>query len=176
MLEPNHELGIASSVKPNAVGVPGQRQFRLLVEAQGGSACLWLEKEQLLQLGITVKQLIAQIPEVTRPAKEEPDLPTSDSHLQERSWDFKVSALTLGHDSHRNLFMVAVQDMEANDGGPPLLRFWADGRQMNTLAEEAFEVCAAGRPLCPLCGTPMNPGESHACLRRNGHNPSGEWA
>ncbi|HEX5479005.1 MAG TPA: hypothetical protein VFY79_04730 [Dehalococcoidia bacterium] len=28
---------------------------------------------------------------------------------------------------------------------------------------------AGGRPVCPLCGLPMEPG-GHACVRTNGHS------
>ena len=48
--EPTHDLGMTLKLSADAVGEPGQRRFRLLVEAQRGSACLWMEKDQLLQL------------------------------------------------------------------------------------------------------------------------------
>ena len=35
-------------------------------------------------------------------------------------------------------------------------------------AEEALRICSAGRPLCFLCGQPINP-DGHACPRSNGH-------
>ena len=175
MLEPNYELGPASTIKPDALGTPGQRQFRLLVEAERGFACLWLEKEQLLQLGITIKQLIAQAPGTTL-VPETDTKPLSDTPLTaEASWEFKVNALTLGHDAYRNLFSIVVQPLDTDEDELPFLRFWATQTQMNSLAEEAFEICASGRPLCQICGIPLNSNEPHTCRRRNGHNPMGQW-
>ncbi|MCI0784949.1 MAG: DUF3090 family protein, partial [Chloroflexi bacterium] len=40
--------------------------------------------------------------------------------------------------------------------------------QAETIAEEALRICSAGRPLCFLCGQPINP-DGHACPRSNGH-------
>ena len=31
-----------------------------------------------------------------------------------------------------------------------------------------FEVLPAGRPICPLCHTPLD-GGPHACVKQNGH-------
>ena len=42
------------------------------------------------------------------------------------------------------------------------------GPHVAAFAEEALRVCAAGRPLCPLCGGPMDP-NGHPCPRTNGH-------
>lgn len=170
------ELGLASQVRPDALGVPGQRRFRLLVEAQGGSACLWVEKEQLLQLGIAIKRLLAQVagqgfrpPESGQP----PAVAVSGSRLSLR--DLRTQSLTLGYDRVRGLYALAAEGAGSEDEGDMAVRFWVNRGQLDTLADEAFKVCAAGRPLCPLCGVSLNPGEAHLCLRRNGHSKSLEF-
>ncbi len=170
------ELGLASQVQPDAIGVPGQRRFRLLVEAQGGSACLWLEKEQLLQLGVAIKGLMAQLPPPRNPVPREGASPLPVSSRPPRSsLEIRISSLSLGHDRARNLFMLAAEGTETEGDAATGLRFWLDHRMLDAMADEAFRVCAAGRPQCPLCGAPMNPGETHLCLRRNGHNKSTEF-
>ncbi len=169
------ELGLASQVQPDAIGVPGQRRFRLLVEAQGGSACLWLEKDQLLQLGIAVKRLMAQLPPRNPAPREGASPPPVGSRSPGSSLEIRTSSLSLGHDRARNLFMLAAEGVEMDGDVATGLRFWVDRRLLDTMADEAIRVCAAGRPQCPLCGVPMNPGEPHLCLRRNGHNKSAEF-
>ena len=54
-----HDLGLARTLHASAVGEPGSRYFRVLVEAIRGTACLWLEKEQLLQLALATQELLA---------------------------------------------------------------------------------------------------------------------
>jgi uncharacterized repeat protein (TIGR03847 family) len=172
----DEDLGLIAQIKADAQGVPGQRKFRLLVEAQRGSACLWLEKEQLLQLGIAIKRLIAEM------SQEEPSIPlenlstqysdNSDIEISERDRDLTVDTITLGHDQGQDLFLLAVQGADTDDERLQGVRFWAEGQQLDALADEAFEVCASGRPLCPLCGVPINSNEDHVCSRSNGHHDS----
>jgi uncharacterized repeat protein (TIGR03847 family) len=53
------------------------------------------------------------------------------------------------------------------------VRFWATREQMLSLARHGAQVCAAGRPLCPLCHNPMDP-EGHQCPALNGHRRKAE--
>jgi uncharacterized repeat protein (TIGR03847 family) len=39
---------------------------------------------------------------------------------------------------------------------------------MRALARHAAAIVAAGRPICVLCGRPIDP-EGHFCPKRNGH-------
>jgi len=52
-------------------------------------------------------------------------------------------------------------------------RFWATREQMLSLARHGALICAAGRPLCPLCRNPLDP-EGHDCPALNGHRQLGE--
>ena len=36
-------------------------------------------------------------------------------------------------------------------------RFWATRPQMEALSEHAMEAVERGRPICPLCSSPMDP-------------------
>jgi uncharacterized repeat protein (TIGR03847 family) len=47
-------------------------------------------------------------------------------------------------------------------------RLWAGLPQMRALSRAAQEVVSQGRPICPLCGQPIDP-EGHFCPRSNGH-------
>ena len=166
------ELGMASHVQPDALGVPGQRRFRLLVEAQGGSACLWLEKDQLLQLGVAIKRLLAEMSSREPPPREDSPPPkTSPRSTRE----MRITALSLGHDPGRSLFTLAAEGVDEQGNEQGGLRFWIGSQLLDALADEAFRVCAAGRPLCPLCGAPITQGEAHVCVRRNGHHDSVEF-
>ena len=166
------ELGMASQVQPDALGVPGQRRFRLLVEAQGGSACLWLEKDQLLQLGVAIKRLLAEMPPRAPSPGQGPPPPKASSRSR---WEMRITSLSLGHDRARSLFTLAAEGVDEQGNEQGGVQFWIGSQQLDVLAEEAFRVCAAGRPLCLLCGAPITQGEDHVCVRRNGHHDSVEF-
>jgi uncharacterized repeat protein (TIGR03847 family) len=49
-----------------------------------------------------------------------------------------------------------------------VVRFWATRDQMAAMGLHVRQVAGQGRPICPLCGQPMDP-EGHFCPRQNGH-------
>ena len=60
MTESHNQFGHITSFKADAIGQPGERRFRLLAEAADGrTAVLWLEKEQLFNLAVALKRLMA---------------------------------------------------------------------------------------------------------------------
>ena len=83
--------------------------------------------------------------------------------------EFNVGNLSLGHDPEKDLFIIEAHNIEDDQEEEPLLGFWTSRLQLEGLANEAQTVCAAGRPLCPLCSAPMGP-EAHICPRSNGHH------
>jgi len=167
MSDARYDLGHAARLQADAIGEPGQRRFRLLLDSPAGSACLWLEKEQLYGLALAIHRLMATLgenPQQTPPPSEETDL-----RAQAPNVEFQVGNLALGHTPDTDLHALLVYDVEAPDEGPATLCCWANSQQLRALADEALRVCAAGRPLCPLCHAPMNPGEPHRCPKANGH-------
>ena len=85
------DLGIASYLKAEAIGEPGQRTFRLVVEAENGSAFIWVEKEQLSALGLAIKRFGE---ELGGSVGSSPN-PASLEAPREPSVDFKVASLGL---------------------------------------------------------------------------------
>jgi uncharacterized repeat protein (TIGR03847 family) len=51
--------------------------------------------------------------------------------------------------------------------GPDVVRVQLEAAQAHAFAARAIAVVQAGRPPCPLCGAPLDPG-GHFCPRRNG--------
>ena len=164
MARPKNEFTNVTSLLPEALGEPGKRTFRVRADSGANSATISLEKEQLLQLAVAVQQLLATMPEDedasgTPPQDREAPGPTN--------LEFKVSKLVLGHDGRSGLFMVDAHDEEDEDEETSTVRVWASREQVKDFSEKAIRVCAAGRPLCPLCGRPLDP-DGHRCPRVNG--------
>jgi len=168
MPDARYDFGPVSAVKADALGEPGQRRFRLLLESSEAKACLWLEKNQLFQLSVVIQQILATLSSEGPPET----LPPSDASQGDQgkpSMEFNVGNMSLGHDPERDLFLIEAHRREDDEDGQAILGFWASGSQLKDLADEAQAVCAAGRPLCPLCSAPMGP-EAHVCPKSNGHH------
>lgn len=169
MADARYDFGMINAVKAEALGVPGQRRFRLLLEGPGGNACLWLEKNQLFQLSVVIHQMLATLSseESSERATQPGSGPVEQSNT---SMEFDVGNLSLGHDPEKDLFIIEAHSREDDqEVEEVLLGFWASRSQLEGLADEAQAVCAAGRPLCPLCSAPMGQ-EAHICPRSNGHH------
>ena len=166
MARAKYEFTELTKLQPEAIGEPGKRTFRILVDSGSSSAQLWLEKEQLFQLGLAIQQLIHTLKSEER-TPIDPSSPDREAPPLTRL-DFKISNLVLGHDSNRDLFIMDAYDMEVDDEETPTIRVWASQEQISEFAETAIRVCASGRPLCPLCGRAIDP-EGHPCERTNGH-------
>ena len=165
-MDARRDFGLVDVAKAEAIGEPGERQFRLLLEGPGGDACLWLEKELLLQLSLAIRQLMTIIT-AGDPVEAVPSR-SPDSASQGNPLDFKVSTISLGYEPEEDLFLLRARSREDDEDAQPLVGFWVSRRQLEDLGEEAQTVCAAGRPLCPVCNGPMGPGP-HICPRGNGH-------
>jgi uncharacterized repeat protein (TIGR03847 family) len=163
------DLGPVLRLDATALGAPGRRTFRLAATSRAGSAWLWLEKEELQVLGMTIEQLLGRLP--LDPALA-PSLPQSTSALaateagERPEIEFKVGRLSMGYEERDDLFVLLAHEEEADPEGPATLRCQASRRQLRTLSQQITAICASGRPRCPLCGVPLN-GAKHPCPRLN---------
>ena len=165
MEEPKLEFTNVSRLNADAVGEPGKRTFRILADSDSSSAVLWLEKEHLYELAMGIQQLIANLPENSG----------ADSYISHdreapglTRLEFKIGKLALGHDGGNGMFLIDAYDFEDANDEAATIRIWMDREQIKSFSEEALQVCAAGRPICPLCDRPIDP-SGHACPRVNGH-------
>ena len=165
-----YPLGPVSRIEAETFGEPGKRTFRLNLESGLARSLVWLEKEQLYQLAVSLKEAVQQQTESERERGSSPNAPSWDGG--EATIEFKAGELSGRHDEDTNTFYFQVQAREEpeteTDETPPSVSFWITVAQAETLAEESLRICAAGRPPCFLCGLPINP-EGHVCPRANGH-------
>jgi len=162
-----------SRITIGAVGPPGQRVF-LLQASQGTSTItLKLEKEQASVLASSVTELLENLDEKFPRSYSKFEEPLStDLMLQEPMEPaFVVGQIGLGYDQDQDLVVLVVQEVQfedVEDHDPAAVRFWITRAQMKALSEHTLEVVKQGRPICPLCNSPMDP-EGHFCPRSNGH-------
>jgi uncharacterized repeat protein (TIGR03847 family) len=160
--------GDATNVKAEALGEPGQRRFRLMANIEGETRIVWLEKEQLGRLAQALDQVLASLPD------RGPE--SAASGIGAPAFDFdtpyqiRAGRMELGFDENRNRLIIIAHDLESEEAGSPAFICRLSPGQARELADEAAQVVAAGRPLCPLCGRPIE-AEGHACEKQNGHFP-----
>ena len=175
MKRPRYNMRRVKWIGAEALGVPGQRTFRLLAYSDAMSAQLWLEKELLQALTEYIARMLLQIDqekgvdlrrEAAPGAESKPaDFPTAPD------LDFQVVKFGLRYDPEQDLIALEAFDRDTEEeDAPPTFRCLTTRRQMESLQMNSLEVIAAGRPRCPLCGAPLDyAGMPHFCPPTNGH-------
>ena len=161
-------LGSLTSVQAETYGEPGQRTFRLVLQSGAARCYVWVEKEQLFQLGRFLQKSVQSLSAEDRERHNEPGEPPWTG--SETSVEFKAGQLLLNYDSAANSFYLQALENEEDQPQDEVssVSCWITVSQAGPLADESLTICAAGRPLCFLCSMPINP-DGHVCPRANGH-------
>lgn len=162
------EFTNVTRLHPEALGEPGKRVFRILVEADDGSAVIWLEKQLLLQLATGINEVLATLSESEKTVDEEFAQKASKS---QRHMEFKAWKIVLGHAEIGKRLVVDVHEIDSGESSGPSVRIWSDIRCFKAFAEKSIQVCAAGRPICQMCKGPVD-NSGHWCPGMNGHSPT----
>ncbi len=164
----HHDLGLVDSLTPQSLGEPGQRTFKITAASGHGQAIVWMEKEQLFQIGISIKQFIATRSGAASPS---PFVPDQTPGFGPVYVEFKAGEMSLKYDSSSDVFTLAATKVEAeeDDGEEEeSVQFSFARAEADEMADAALEIVAAGRRPCMLCGRPIDPG-GHFCVKVNGH-------
>ena len=165
-----HVLGPADNFAIEAVGQPGDRRFRILVQGPGGDATIWLEKEDMSRLAISVERLLQMIRQnVEQAASRQTNVAELPAESPSQSFEFQSGSWAVGYLESAHVIEFQAHDIDDEDDSQPRLRFWVTMAQSQDWSASAMEVYSAGRPRCPLCNGPMNPGQNHVCPMTNGH-------
>ncbi|MBM3140166.1 MAG: DUF3090 family protein [Chloroflexi bacterium] len=164
------DFGLVDAVDAEASGPPGQRTFRLRARVADSYAALWMEKEQLLALGRSFSQLLAERSRQRgRPVGEA--LPVG-NFPDRPDVDFRIARLGLDFDADSEHLIILADDGSALErGDSPAFRMALDRTQAIAMIRLIEKVVAAGRPLCPLCRQALDrAGAAHFCPPTNGHS------
>jgi len=165
----NFDLPSVQRLTIGAVGEPGQRTFYLQARQDDQLVTLKLEKQQVRILAERLNELLSDHPAVHQPAAEE--APELDEPVLP---EWPVGTLRILDDREADQIVLIAEEMvELDEEGEPfgsggMARFGATRDQIAALARRGAALVEAGRPLCPLCGYPLDP-EGHACPRTNGN-------
>lgn len=162
-----YDLNPVTHITAAAIGKPGKRTFYLQGRQGATVVTLVTEKEQMSALSTGIDQLLERLGWSPRPVQ----VTATEMELSEPVQPlFRIGQLGLGYDAERNLLVLVAYELpqEEEPATVNVVRFWATQDQMRALARHAAGIVASGRPICVLCGRPIDP-EGHFCPKRNGH-------
>jgi len=178
---PSRDLDPVTRLTADAVGEPGQRTFYLQAASGSDQVTLLVEKEQVRRLA---ESLQTWLPELAADRPEDPGEAAAaeagelglEAPLEP---DFRVGQLQLSYDGERDRVVIVATELQVEDTDddpleplePLQVRLFVTRPQLRVLARHGSQVVARGRPLCPLCGNPLDP-TGHICPAQNGHRPS----
>jgi len=154
-----------------AIGPPGQRVFHFQASRGSQVVTLILEKEQARALAASLLQLLDHLEADHPKDREEVEtlLVMQMSLLHPVEPEFRIGQMGIGFDETGGYVVIVAYELAIEEGQDiGVVRFWTTREQARALAQHSLEVVKAGRPICPLCGKPMDP-EGHFCSRGNGH-------
>jgi uncharacterized repeat protein (TIGR03847 family) len=156
------------------IGDAGRRVF-VLQAHYGADAVSWvIHKEHALALSRTIPRLLADVraefPELEEPlVAAQPNLALKEPPYPR----FRVGSMGLGYDRVHDLVVLTLVDANAEqaaaagalpeESAPDQVYVFATRGQALLLGQHVEAVVAAGRPLCPRCGDPMDDC-GHFCL------------
>ena len=161
-MAPAYDLPAAEKVTVATIGVPGQRVF--LLQARQGRQLLTvkLEKQQVDALATHLGGLLEHAP---RPGHIDDVPPLEEPHDP----DFAVGTINLTYDEDDDRVQLVFEEL-IPEGDPPgsIARLGLSREQAGAIAIEGRRLVESGRPPCPLCHLPLDPG-GHSCPKTNGH-------
>jgi uncharacterized repeat protein (TIGR03847 family) len=179
-----HGFDWPDRVVVGTVGRPGARTFYLQARDGRRVVSVALEKEQSAVLAHKIDEILDEVRSVdgnpssvpeTAPVELVDDAPLD----QPVEAEFRVGALSLGWDpSTAQVVVEAYPLVDPDDDGPDPDDLDEPAEMMSlrlpvgtarAFAARTLQVVGSGRPLCPLCGAPMDP-EGHVCAR-----PGDSW-
>jgi uncharacterized repeat protein (TIGR03847 family) len=160
------------------VGEPGRRVFYLQARQDGEVATLRLEKQQVAALSEYLGGILADLPDA------EP-VPLGTALIEPVVAEWVVRTLAVAYEEAEDRILLVAEelveeptddpddeDLQAGSLTPDEMsepasdRFRLTRTQVAAFIVTAGELVTSGRPLCRLCGQPMDP-DGHPCPRLN---------
>jgi uncharacterized repeat protein (TIGR03847 family) len=174
-----HEFAWPDRVIIGTIGVPGERTFYLQVRTGKQMVSIALEKQQSAQLAEKIDEILDQLITLegnpfSVPTSTPIELVDNDQ-LDAVEEQFRTGAMSLGWDPTTAQIVVEaypLTDVDADETDESLDDDDADASEVlrvrmpvgtaRAFAKRAREVVGAGRPICSLCGHPID-ADGHTC-------------
>jgi uncharacterized repeat protein (TIGR03847 family) len=158
-------------------GQPGGRTFFLQSKAGEASRSYLIEKQQVQVLAEKVKELLMLVDSSDPISSAVPGRDPAYKLDAPIEPEWRVGTIGLTYDEPSDEVLISMQPVDENadpEAEVPevedfALRITLRRDQARSFALHALAIVGEGRPICQLCGLPMDP-EGHKCPASNGHN------
>ncbi|TFB76728.1 DUF3090 domain-containing protein [Cryobacterium glaciale] len=173
-----HEFDWPDRVVVGTVGLPGSRTFYLQVRAGTRVVSIALEKQQSALLAEKIDEILDRLitfegNPFSIPTTTPVELVDNDPLEQPVAEEFRTGALSLGWDPSTVQVVIEAYplidgDEDGDDDAPDLVEIAEmllvriPVGTARAFAKRTREVVGAGRPMCPLCGYPVE-ADGHTC-------------
>ena len=145
------------------VGPVGSRLFLLQVRQRDTVLTLKMEKLQVAAMAETLARVVK---DQDRPGHLPDDQPLEEP--AEPAW--AVGTIGVSFDEAEDRVVLVIEELAAEGEMGAIARVSVTREQAAAFTIQATRLVEAGRPPCPLCGSPLDP-SGHECPRTNGHRP-----
>ncbi|MGO3147739.1 MAG: DUF3090 domain-containing protein [Leucobacter sp.] len=168
-----HEFDWPDRVVIGTVGPPGARTFYLQARAGAQIVSIALEKQQSALLAQKIDEILDQLSTIegnrySVPTSTPVELVDNDQ-LETVQEQFRAGTMAIGWDPTTAQVIIEAHplaDDDALDGDgaaePEMLRVRMPVGTARAFTQRTREIVDAGRPLCTLCGYPVDP-DGHTC-------------
>lgn len=162
------------------VGEPGRRTFYLQARIADETLSFLVEKQQVALLAEKLREVLLLIDETdtvrATPAARDPAL----ALLEPAEPRWRIATIGIGYEETGDYLVIVVSPVErteeeddddtpaADDADDESFRLHLRRDQARSFVLHASAIVEEGRPLCQLCGLPMDPA-GHLCPASNGH-------
>lgn len=159
-------------------GRPGERTFFLQSRSETLTLSYLLEKGQVEVLGEKLKELLLMVDPADPIGTVDPRRNPLYALSAPIEPEWRVGTIGLTYQEDPGFIVIALQPIEPDDEleipeGPEeveefAVRILITRDQAREFVAHALAIVTEGRPLCRLCGLPMDP-DGHNCPASNGH-------
>lgn len=163
-------------------GSPGERTFFLQARGEGIVRTYLLEKAQVAILADKLREVLVLIDQADTVLSTTPERDPALRLESPIEPEWRIGTIGLSYEEDRDRVIVALrpveegeeeEEIEEEEAADPYseefaARYFLSRPQVRTFVLHTIAVVAEGRPLCQLCGLPMDP-KGHICPASNGH-------
>ena len=165
------DLNPVDRITTDAIGEPGKRVCYLQARKGRQLVTVICEKEHVAALAMAIERVLLSLADDDADAVIEPDPIIHEGMDLEYPLEpiFRTGRVNMGYDQDSEMLVIIAYELvdEVDEDLASVARFWATQAQMRAFSIHGQEVVEAGRPMCTMCGEPIDP-EGHFCPRKNG--------
>lgn len=161
----------STRITVEALGAPGERVFLLQASQSDATITLKIEKQQAAVLAVSIDRMLEELAQQYPRDITRSEEPLGSDLLLREPVDvlFAVGQMGMGYDQSEDALVLVLQELTAEEDRDEarVARIWATRGQMKALSRRIQEIVAQGRPICALCGEPID-ADGHFCPKSNG--------